>query len=246
MTARAFASARVAKVSSALLLRAVEYGESDVIATFFTELEGKVGLIVRGARKNSKRVGGALEPFHSIEARYEDRRGELGVLREARVVRVRPLLAASLEAMDAAGRALRWTRHLCPAKTAEPAAWATLSSLLDELDHEGPLDTTSALAGAGLRLLADVGYSLDFERCVRCGKSCPPDRPGTLDLARGGLVCRECGGASLVVSAALREAASRTQHGEKVPSELAAALLAIVDRAMAAHAEYDGSSTRER
>jgi DNA repair protein RecO (recombination protein O) len=240
MTARAFASTRAAKVSSALLLRSVEYGEADVIATFFTELEGKVGLIVRGARKNSKRVGGALEPFHSIEARYEDRRGDLGVLREARVVRVRSTLAASLPAMEAAGKALRWARHLCPAKTSEPSAWATLTTLLDELDTPGLLDTTAILAATGLRLLTDVGYSLDFERCVKCGKLCPSDRSGTLDPSRGGLVCRECGGASLVVSASLREAATRAQRGDRVPSELAAALLAIVDRAMAAHAEYEG------
>ncbi len=239
MIARAFASTRPAKVSKALLLRAVEYGESDVIATFFTELEGKVGLIVRGARKNSKRVGGALEPFHSVEARYEDRRGELGVLREARVVRVRPKLTSSLEAMDAAGRALRWTRHLCPAKTPEPAAWSTLTALLDDLDTS-TVSTTSALAAAGLRLLADVGYSLEFERCVRCGKACPADRAGTLDLARGGLVCRECGGASFVVSAELRDIAVRAQRGERVADNVASALLAIVDRAMKAHAEYEG------
>lgn len=241
MSARAFASARTAKVSSALLLRAVEYGESDVIATLFTELEGKVSVIVRGARKGNKRFGGAMEPFHAIEARYEDRRGDLGVLKEARVIRVRATLAASLEAMDAAGVALRWARHLCPPRTVEPAAWTTLNALLDELDSPKPLDVTSALAGVGLRLLSDVGYSIDFERCVRCGKECPKGRSGTLDLARGGLVCRECGGASLVVPANLREAAIFAQRGEPFAAELAGALLTIVDRAMVAHAEYEGT-----
>ena len=198
-------------------------------------------VIVRGARSGNKRFGGALEPFHAIEARYEDRRGDLGVLRESRVVRVRATLAASLEAMDAAGMALRWVRHLCPPRTVEPAAWFTLTVLLDELDRPVPVDTTYMLAGVGLRLLSDVGYSMDFERCVRCGKACPDARSGTLDLARGGLICRECGGASLIVSAELRQAARSAQRGEAFDTKLAAQLLTIVDRAMAAHAEYEGT-----
>jgi DNA repair protein RecO (recombination protein O) len=242
MRARAFASSHPAKVSAALLLRAVEYGEADVIATLFTELEGKVAVIVRGARKGSKRVGGALEPFHAIEARYEDRRGEVGVLREARVLKVRARLATSLEAMETAGKALRWARHLCPPRTPEPAAWATLNELLDQLDLTPGIDAAEvpALAAAGLRLLADVGYSLDFDRCVRCGKACPADRSGTFDPARGGLVCRECGGASVTVAAPVRAVAMAALRGEKVPPEHAGALLSIVERAMAAHTEYEG------
>lgn len=220
------------------MLRAVEYGEADVIATLFTDLEGKVSTIARGARKNPKRVAGALEPFHTLEARYEDRRGDLGVLKEARVLRVRAGLSSSLEAMDAAGRALRWVRHVCPPKTKEPAAWATVTGLLDELDQRRT-DPTAALAGAGLRLLGDVGYGLDFERCIQCGKPCPKDRRATLDASRGGLVCRECGGAALVVSKELREVAIAAQAGADVPAASASELLAIVERAMRAHADYD-------
>ena len=125
-------------VTNALLVRQVAYGESDVIATLFTETEGKLGVMVRGGRKSSKRVGGALEPVHSIEARIEDRGGELGTLREARIVRVRAGIASSLAAIDAAGMALRWVRHACPPRTREPEAWATLNELLDALDGTLP------------------------------------------------------------------------------------------------------------
>jgi hypothetical protein len=53
-------------------------------------------------------------------------------------------------------------------------------------------------------LLSDVGYALDLERCVRCGRECPPGKPARVDPARGGLVCASCGGARLVWSAELR------------------------------------------
>ncbi|HEY2368740.1 MAG TPA: DNA repair protein RecO, partial [Polyangiaceae bacterium] len=107
-------------VTQALVVRSVAYGEADLIVTFLTEAEGKVSAIVRGARRGSRRVAGALEPMHSIAVTYEDKGTELVTLKEAHVVRARTGLMTRLEAMDAAGTALRWARHMFPPKTPEP------------------------------------------------------------------------------------------------------------------------------
>jgi DNA repair protein RecO (recombination protein O) len=238
-------------VTPALLLRAVAYGESDVIATLFSEAEGKLGVIVRGGRKSTKRVGGALEPFNTIEARIDDRGGELATLKEARIVKIRGGILTNLEAIDAAGTALRWVRHVCPARTREPEAWATLTDLLDALDGLGGGENGKneeggpriALARAGLQLLADVGYGLDLERCIQCGRECPPARAARVDPARGGLVCSTCGGGHVVLSAELRAkaiaAANRLEEGPAMTGADAADILALVDAAMAAHAGFD-------
>jgi DNA repair protein RecO (recombination protein O) len=225
-------------VTEALLVRQVAYGESDVIATLFTEAEGRLGVMARGARKSTKRVGGALEPFHTIEARLEERGGDLGTLREARIVRVRSGIVARLDAIEAAGTALRWVRHACPPRTREPEAWRTLIALLDELDAlDERASARVALAHAAVRLLGDVGYGLEWERCVHCGKECPPDRAARLDPSRGGLVCSACGGAPTVISAELR---GKVLHGapRMTPAE-AEDVLRLVDLAMAAHAGFD-------
>ncbi|MGH7294638.1 MAG: DNA repair protein RecO, partial [Polyangiaceae bacterium] len=104
----------------ALVVRTVEVGEADVIATLVTEQVGKVSAIVRGARKGSRRVGGALEPVHTIAVLLEDRGAELTTLKESRIVRTRVGLVSRLEALEAAGVALRWVRHLFPPRTPEP------------------------------------------------------------------------------------------------------------------------------
>jgi DNA repair protein RecO (recombination protein O) len=229
-------------VTQALLVRQVAYGESDLIATLFTEAEGKLAALVRGGRKSSKRVGGAIEPFHTIEARLDDRGGELATLREARIVRVRAGITANLDATLAAGTALRWVRHSCPPKTREPEAWATLNELLDAIDALGPDQPARvALARGALRLLADVGYAIDLERCVKCGKECPAGRAARVDPARGGLVCASCGGARAPMSAKLRTIALAVQRGEAeaMTPEDAEAILALVDAAMASHAGFD-------
>ena len=231
--------------SAALLVRSVAYGEADLIVTFFTETDGKLSAAVRGARRSTKRFGGALEPIHELFVSLDDKGKELCVLKEARIVRAREGIVTDLDLMDAAGRALRWVRHLCPARTPEPSAWESLRALLDVLDaHFPPLQH---LAVFGLGLLADVGYAIDFERCVRCGKPCPEGRPAFLDAAGGGLVCMTCGGARRTVSAALRTLALRAQAREPglvmTPAQ-ANELIAIVEDAMSAHADFDPHSAK--
>jgi DNA repair protein RecO (recombination protein O) len=229
--------------SEALVVRTVEFGESDVIATLVTEQAGKIGAIVRGGRKGSRRTGGALEPIHTIAVRLEDRGTDLATLKEARVVRVRAGVTSRLEALDAAGVALRWARHLFPPRTVEPEGWRVLIELLDGLDApDSPVTSPRRdLARAGLALLAAVGYALDLERCVVCGRACPEGKMACVDPVRGGLVCRSCGGASTVLLPDARVAARAFARGE--PVEVAPAdsesLLGLVDRAMAAHAGFE-------
>lgn len=225
--------------SPALLVRSVPYGESDLITTFFTKEAGLLGAIVRGGRRSQKRFGGALEPIHTLDISLDDREKELCLLKEARIARPRLGITASLEAMDAAGQALRWTRHLCPPRTPEPAAWRSLTELFDVLDMGA--ETRAPLAVFGLCMLTDMGYALELERCIKCGRPCPPARSASLDGARGGLVCMSCGGARRTVSAPLRAIGLAAQRGEEVAidRESAGELIAIVEETLAAHAGFD-------
>lgn len=242
--------------SPALLVRSVAYREADLIATFFTETEGKISALVRGGRRSTKRFGGALEPIHGLAITFDERSSELGLLGEARVVTPRHGIVSNLDAMEAAGHALRWVRYLCPPKTPEPAVWAELSGLFDALDR-APTDARAhayRLCAFGLRLLGAMGYALDFERCTRCGKACPEARPAFVDAALGGLVCTSCGGARRTIDAevralalAMQRASTRTFADEPAPADASARhdtravtqLQTIVEEAMTAHTDYD-------
>lgn len=217
------------------------YGESDLIATFFTLSDGKMSAMVRGARRSQKRFGGGLEPIHELFITLEDRGRDLGLLKEARIAKARSGITESLEAMDAAGRALRWVRHVCPPRTPEPETWVRLSQLFERLDEKTL--SHAPLVAFGLGLLAHAGYGLDLERCVRCGRPCPPSRPAMIDAAGGGLVCSACGGARRTLSAALREAAGHLTNGVvvDVTDEDARTLMVIAEEAMAAHADFDST-----
>jgi DNA repair protein RecO (recombination protein O) len=229
-----------AHTTRALLLKRVEYGDADLVLTLFTEKLGRVSALARSARRSQRRFGGSLEPLHTLEVRLEERpRNELGLLREARIVTARPALVQSLERMQAAGRALGWIRSAAPAHTPEPELWAAVEALLDELAAKGSVDANVALAASGLKLLTALGWGLDFERCVRCGKPCPPGNAALVDPGRGGLVCRDCGGARKRLDAERRErlrSAAQTGDPRVLEASDAEVALTLVEEVLSAHA----------
>lgn len=236
--------ARITHDTDALLLRRVEYGEADFIVTLFTRREGRVVALARGARKSRKRFAGALEPFFTLGIRFEERPGvDLATLVHAEVTRVRSALIADLGRMQLAGRALGWLRAALPPRTPEPHAFDRVERLLDVLNDRAHERPELELAQTGLSLLAGFGWSLDFERCVRCGKACPPDMAGLLDVVQGGLVCRACGGGRLRLDGAQRLRLARATAGahDALTSDDSTLALTLVERVFAAHAGVESS-----
>lgn len=233
------ASQRV--TTRALLLARTPYGEADLVLTFLTEARGSTSVLARAARKSQRRFGGALEPIHTLRIELDEREGrELGTLREATLDRPRLRIVQQLEKLEAAGRVLGWIRRGAPPHTPEPELWRLVEGWLDELDEaaESAEDIRRQLAAAGLGVLQSLGFRLELERCVVCGRPCPPERPGTLDARRGGLVCRSCGGARRTLSGPLRARMTRAAGGERDALWAADArvVLEIVDEALLAHA----------
>ncbi len=224
----------------ALLLRRVELGEADLVLTLFTHTLGRVSALARGARKSQKRFGGALEPFFTLRVRLEERpHSELFSCREARVERARLGMLTDLSRLEVAGRALGWVRKAAPPRTPEPESFAHLERVFDRLASDSPaLLPQRELAELGLALLGSFGWAIDFVRCVRCGKPCPEQARAAIDVAGGGLVCRDCGGARIQVTAAQRARLSRAAQGESAALDEDDVPLALnlVERVFAAHA----------
>jgi DNA repair protein RecO (recombination protein O) len=223
--------------TDALLVRRVPLGEADLVVGLFTEQRGLLSAVARGARRSTRRFP-AMEPMHLLRVSVESRPGaELGALTEAALLRPRLQLVSDLVRLDVAGRALRWVREIAPPQTPEPATWLELNRLLDQLDAETPSPPEALLAEAGLRLLVAFGWGLELTQCVRCGRSCDAAQSAYADPARGGLVCRACGGGRLLLGAELRGRLLAAMLGD---TALAAGdvsvALDLVEGALAAHA----------
>jgi DNA repair protein RecO (recombination protein O) len=114
-----------------------------------------------------------------------------------------------------------------------------INGLLDALDD--PSDSVNPdgeLATAGLRLLGAMGWGLDLERCVRCGRPCADVATACIDPQKGGLICRACGGALRILRPDLRRRLIRAVEGD--PRALhehdISFTMDLVEAALAAHA----------
>lgn len=222
----------------ALLLKRTDYREADLIVTLFSASYGKVSALARGARNSRKRFAGSLEPIHTLDVDLDEpKRGELFELRTADVAIPRVHLSQDLEKLQGAGKVLGWLREALPERHPEPELWELTTALLESLDHPQTQGTDVALGSFGLQFLSELGWGLDFESCVKCGRPCPEGKPGTISASRGGLVCTACGGGKTRLDAGLRlRLAQAAQGTPSLRAEDAALTLRLVDEALATHA----------
>jgi DNA repair protein RecO (recombination protein O) len=213
--------------SAALVLRAVDYGESDRVITLLTRDHGRVSTIARAARKSKRRFAGALEGFALIHAEYTQGRGALPRLDLARVTRAFPRLLSNLEALDAAGALMRLARDLLPERAPEPDVFDSLLEALELLDAGASPRAVRLCCEA--RLLAVTGFAPMLQACVSCGREPSPERLALFDAARGGIVCRACGGGM-----------------ERMPGRVRALLQAAMEGATLQEAIDDAMQTRPR
>lgn len=149
-------------------------------------------------------------------------------------------MTGSLERLDAAGAALRWIRQAASPHVPEPDLWNELVGLLDRLDTPSlAVPPSLVLAEAGIRILKRLGYQINLEQCVKCGRACDKKRSAYVDAFRGGVVCRACGGAPLLLNGPTRRwlvlaADGQTEADDKSLDVPVA--LGMIDAVLRAHA----------
>lgn len=179
--------------TSAVVVRSLDYGESDRIVTFVTPDAGRLTGIAKGARRSRRRFGAALELFTFVRITYFEKPAfELVRLESAETIagfaearRDLAKIAHAAYLVELAGRAVQ---------PREPA-FAVFRLLVETL---GAIDATAAdetrLRAFELRLLALLGYHPELRRCARCRRLRPAEGRFRVSLSEGGLLCRTCAG----------------------------------------------------
>jgi DNA repair protein RecO (recombination protein O) len=178
--------------AAAIVLRAVEYGESDRVVTLLTRERGKLAAFARGARASRRRFGGALEPFTLIGAELKARRGaELWGLESASPRRAFGGIRGDLARIACAAHACEVARALVRDAEPHPGLFDLLVAYLESLDG-APAEPT-ALRSVQLGILREAGLAPRLDACARCGGELPAHGVLRLDPAEGGVLCGRCG-----------------------------------------------------
>ncbi len=182
-------------ITPAIVVRTVDYGESDRIVTLFTRNAGKLSAIARSARKSVKRFGAGLSLFGVGEATLNERPGaELATLEAFDGARGFPQLLLDVAKVAHGGYACELTRELVPPRQPEVAIFDLLIEFLTIL--EAAPARAETLRVFELALLSLVGLEPVLGRCLGCnGEDDVLDQPGQVfDVRRGGVVCAGCHG----------------------------------------------------
>jgi DNA repair protein RecO (recombination protein O) len=188
--------------TEALVLRSVDFGESDRIVHLLTPATARLTVIAKGARRSVKRFPGILDFFNHLDVQVDQR------------------LPTSMARLEHAK--LRRTFHGPREDARRFAIGCYLLELFDRLSPEG------AASGDGrrlfdfvlqalrllddpaipptpllrvlleLRALASLGLRPELGSCVRCGRAIPPAQKGPVifHVGEGGPVCRSCDAAT--------------------------------------------------
>lgn len=178
------------------MLRSVEYGDLDLITTFFTLLHGKVAALAKNAKKSRRRFGGSLELFSVVDIVYahgKKKRG-LPILSESTVVRhfenIRTNITKTAYASFWAEMVYMWAEE---GQAHEDLFYLLVHALGLINEDKGKDDELNLLFI--MRFLGMAGLSPNLSQCSTCKKSLKDMGKHRIcfDHARGGIVCPNCG-----------------------------------------------------
>lgn len=197
----------------AVVLNRINYGEADLIVTFFTREEGKIKGLAKHGRKSQKRFGSLLSTPALADLAFTVTPGRSLVrLEEGDLLRSFEALARNVRLWARAGQALELVDAFCAPHDPAPEVFDLLLWCLGRLEAGTRPEETSFLFQ--LRLLALTGFGPNLSSCPLCGRG--PEEALLLGLHpdRDGLVCQDCAPGGFPVSLGTQKVMARAQSLE--------------------------------
>ena len=184
---------RPTQKTGALVLRFLDYGESDRIVTFYTERFGKLKGIAKGARRSRKRFANALELCTLLDIFFSRKsRDGLSLIEGCDVITHYPAMRETLEASMAALYVIELVDHFTVEGKRNLPLFRLTQDVLGLL--EGGTHIEETLRIFELRLLKLSGYDPFLEQCGLCMTPLDKMTAPSFHAATGGVRCRRCTG----------------------------------------------------
>jgi DNA repair protein RecO (recombination protein O) len=185
--------------AEAILLRAVDYGESDRIVHLLTAEGGRLTAIAKAARRSQRRFPGTLDVFNRLEIEGRLRpRSSMAFLERAKLVDPYLGLRQDAARYALASFVMEMLDRLSPEGIRGPEAERLFGFAVESLSLLESVRPDAALrVFLELRALDALGLRPELGRCVRCARMPPPETPAShrvsFHVADGGIVCSACG-----------------------------------------------------
>ncbi|MBI2195096.1 MAG: DNA repair protein RecO [Planctomycetes bacterium] len=179
--------------TEAVILDRMDYSNTSLIVTCYTQHFGRLSILAKGARRPRSPFQGTLDLLnHNELVFYRHTRSSLHTLSESTVLEGFPGIRGDLPRTYAATYLAELVREMTRDEEAQPEIFDLLVVALRELS--AGLSVHRVLFQFEIQLLNLTGYLPELARCVSC--SAPPPRKGRLFFSNqaGGILCPSCAG----------------------------------------------------
>lgn len=174
--------------ATGIVLHRLNLGETDKIVTLLTRENGKLGAVVKGARRVNSKLSGATELFTYSNLLLATGKN-LDIVSQGEIRESFPALRDDLPLLARATYLCELVDRLSEERDPNAEVFDTLLSALYLLQRAA--DRPDIIVHAfELRLLAERGYAPELTRCVRCGESAERQKIG-FSPSLGGVLCRQ-------------------------------------------------------
>lgn len=177
--------------TAAIVLRTLDYGESDRIVTFYTADFGKIKGIAKGARRSQRRFANTLEPF-SCSTILFSRRGDasLAFLENSDIIDHYTAIRADLEKTLLASYLVDLADQFTLEGKVNTELFALIQNFL-KLMNGGPVSDVM-MRFFEMRLLKYSGYEPVLDRCTVCQRPIEEAVACRFSFHAGGVSCNSC------------------------------------------------------
>jgi DNA repair protein RecO (recombination protein O) len=176
-----------------IVLRIVNYGETDRIVGLLTPTHGKISAFAPSARTSRKRFAGALDFFNRLRVDVsppKDPHGSLWRLSRAEVLDTHLELRGDLRRRAQASYLTECLWSLLGDGDPHPGVYEWFGRALGRLSSE-PVSVAEDLR-VELEMLSLCGFAPHWDQCLECGDR-PKEGRVFFSFHRGGIICDRCG-----------------------------------------------------
>jgi len=171
-------------------MRVSEFGEADLLVSFFSREHGRLKGVAKAGRKSVKRFSNSLDLLCLTELEYEQGRGDLCFLHSGRLVENFGRIRQSYEGLATASYMLELTEILFPMGLKAKRMFDFLENALRSLDSGFDEILVKTVFEAGAMALG--GFALGLTQCCNCGRAYAGRGRAVVIPAKGAIACLKC------------------------------------------------------
>jgi DNA repair protein RecO (recombination protein O) len=177
--------------TQAIITRVREFGESDLMVTFFTPDAGRLRGVAKGALRSRRRFVNCLDIFSLVNLEYSPtRNSDLHFLHSGKLIEAFPGLRSNYSILSKAAYMVELTEILFPWELPDQGIFDILLKSLHLLNRgEIPDPITHSFEFIAM---SHGGFKINLERCCRCGRAYTGEGTAVFRPEKGAIACMKC------------------------------------------------------